>query len=97
MAQQFNVDIDKLNIASFNIRGLRRRKKMNAVIKSLKNSKFEIIALQETHLLKKDIEEFKQLWRDPIIYSEGTNLSKGLCILFNSYFKDKNISVFVLK
>ena len=66
---------------------------MKAVVNSLINSKLEIIAIQESHLLKNEIDSLKQIWQGPLIYSEGTNNSKGLCILFNNYFNNDSISI----
>ena len=87
-----NVDISSLRIGTFNVRGLKNKKKTAAIINSLLNTKIEIIALQETHLLRSDYDNLKLTWNGPIIYSEGTNFSKGLCILFNNYFNINDIS-----
>ena len=91
--EAFDIDIQNLKIASFNVRGMRTNLKQDALIESLSNLKLNIIALQETHLLKKDIDILKNKWQGPIFHSEGTTRSKGLCFLFDKYFKNINIDV----
>ena len=82
-----------MRIATLNIRGLRKKKKMKAVVNFLNKSNLDIIALQETHLLSKDYEHLKEFWNGPVLFSEGTNLSKELCIMFGKYFSSENISI----
>ena len=89
----FDIDIQNLKIATFNVRGMRTNLKQDALIKSLSNLKLNIIALQETHLIQKDIDLLKNRWQGPIIHSEGTTCSKGLCFLFDNYFKNIKIDV----
>ena len=88
-----NVNVKGLNIATFNVNGLRNTFKRNAILRSLKKLKFDIIALQETHLLENDIDVMQRQWSGPIIYSEGTNMSKGLCFLFRESFHADDIRV----
>ena len=92
--ENLKVDLKTLDIATFNIRGLRNKNKLNAVIDCLKKTRIKIIALQETHLLEKDYEYLEQIWDGPIIFSEGSNYSKGICILFDKYFNDKITHIF---
>ena len=93
MADNLKVDISSLELCTFNIRGLKNTSKANAIINSLKNSKINIIALQETHLIEQDYENYlNHIWQGPIVYAEGTSHSKGLCIMFDSYFKVNDIS-----
>ena len=91
-------DMESLKIATFNVNGLASSKfKKRAIMASLKKCKFDIIALQETHFVKEDYETFmKKNWKGPIIYSEGSTNSKGICILFNNNFQNDKIKVLFL-
>ena len=89
----FDVDVRQIKIASFNVNGIRTKIRLNAIFRSLRKSPYDIIALQETHLLKEDHGYLNRIWEGPIIHSEGTNLSKGLCILFSKYFHNKIIKI----
>ena len=93
----FEIDFQNLKIATFNVRGMKTSNKQDAILKSLSDLKLNIIALQETHLLQADIKILKSKWHGPIIYSEGTNHSKGLCFLFDDYFKNITIEVLANK
>ena len=86
-----DVNIKGLGIASLNVNGLRNTFKRNAIFEQLKNSRFDVTALQESHLLKEDINKIKSHWDGPIIFSEGTNNSKGLCFLFHKSFLEDDI------
>ena len=91
--QNLDVDVQKLKFSTFNISGLKNGLKLHAVFNSLKSLKLNIIALQETHLDKDNIDILNSIWQGPFIYSEGTNHSKGLCILFDTQFSDNQIEV----
>ena len=89
----FNTDMQDLKIATFNVRGMKTSLKQDAIIKRLADLKLNIVALQETHSLEADFNLLKSKWQGPIVYSEGTKQSKGLCFLFNDYFRNSNVEV----
>ena len=86
-----NVNIKGLTIATYNVNGLRNAYKRNAILRSLKDLKFDVIALQETHLLENDMDIVKKQWSGPVIFAEGTNKSKGLCFLFSKSLMIDNV------
>ena len=89
-----DVDIQQLKIGTFNVNGIRSNiMKREAIFQSIKELKFNVIALQETHLLDEDLQALQNIWQGPIIISEGTSNSKGLCILFDRYFDDDKINI----
>ena len=78
--------MDKLCIVSLNVRGLRDGVKRRRVFRYLKRMNADIALLQEMHS-SKDIEEmWSNEWGNKIIYSNGTNNSKGVAILFTKRF-----------
>lgn len=79
---------NKIKCASFNVRGLRNYKKRSALLKKFKFDQFDVIALQETHLLDSDMHSLSKQWSGPMHYTEGTNRSKGLCTLFHANLKN---------
>ena len=94
VSYEMETDIKNLKIATFNVNGMLNQFKKRAIMKSLKESRFNIIALQETHFVKSDYDSFmKANWKGPIIYSEGTAHSKGICILFDKIFADENVNI----
>ena len=62
-------------------------------MKSLKELKFDIIAIQETHLKNNESKIIESKWGGPCFFSEGTGNSRGLCLLFNKTFKNYTINV----
>ena len=87
------IDLQYLKLGTFNTRGLKHSLKQDTLLKKLTDLKLNIIGLQETHLSEKDINLLENKWKGTIIYTEGTNHSKGLCILFDNYFKKDNIKL----
>ena len=90
-SKAFEVDIKSLKVATFNVNGLNNVTKQNSILNSLKKSNFDVIALQETHLLETDYYNINQAWEGKVLYAEGTRKSKGLCILFSKKIAEENI------
>ena len=82
----FEVDIKGIRIASLNVRGLKNLIKQSAIINHLKTFKIDVLGIQDTHLIQNEENNLKQSWRGPCIFAEGSNNSKGLCILFSNNF-----------
>ena len=89
------VDIQNLRIGTFNLRGFKNSFKQDALLKTFKDQKLNIIALQETHLENNEIQVLRQKWQGPIYHSDGTAHSKGLCILFDNYFQNYKIELVI--
>jgi exonuclease III len=79
--------MDRLRIASFNARGMTNKNKRKSLFSYFKNNKYDVVCLQETHIIDRDREEWQKQWGGVIFYSEGTNRSKGEVILISKYFK----------
>ena len=79
------VELNKMNsnltFLSLNVRGLRDKVKRRNVLEwcNLKGS--NIIFLQETYSTPEVEEHWKLDWRGPMIFSHGTNHSKGVLVL----------------
>ena len=54
--------MSKLEIASINVQGLQDNKKRKRIFQTFRNSKFDIILLQETHSTDEDIIDWKKDW-----------------------------------
>ena len=87
-----NTNIKKLKIITFNVRGLKNRKKRYCLFQMLKKEQFDIIALQETHFSENDINIIENEWGKNFHYSAGTNKSKGLITLFGNNIPINKIS-----
>ena len=70
-----------IKIASLNCRGLNRKLKRRTIFQ--KCLSFDIVCLQETYITEEVEREWKQEWPGELVYSCGTNRSKGLIILIN--------------
>ena len=80
-----------LCICTFNTRGMRNRKKCKTILKTLKKKSYDVIALQEMHLMHNDLHLAKNNWGGHIEYAAGTNRSKGIGLLFSKKFESEQI------
>lgn len=71
----------ELNIASFNVNGLRNEKKRRAIFNYLHDHKHNIVLLQETHSTKNEAKRWKAEWGGKIIFSHGLSNARGVAIL----------------
>ena len=82
-----------LNILTLNVRGLLNRKKRGALFLIFQDNGYDIIALQETHVLKsKIIKEIMNDWPGPLHFSVGTGRGKGLITLFNKKYLESEVT-----
>ena len=74
----------KLKILTFNVQGLRNKKKRRTLFHLFKKEKYDIIALQETYMLNNynDTQILKKEWGDNFHLSQRTNHRKGLLFLY---------------
>ena len=75
-------DLESLCISTWNVRGLRNNNKLKAVFKSLKELDLDVIALQETHIVKHDFPKIEAKWDGPCFFSEGSRNSKGMHLIW---------------
>ena len=73
----------KLNILSLNVKGLRNVNKRRAIFSYLKNKKATIFNLQETFSKQEDEKAWSAEWGGKILFSHGSEHSKGVSILVN--------------
>ena len=73
-------------IASFNVNGLRTPTKRKKIFAHFHHSPYDIILLQETHVLPTDIPTWKSEWKTPSYWNPGPSYqSCGVAILLNSH------------
>ena len=72
--------MEKLQIASLNVRGL-QNKKRNRIFLYFKTKKFDVILLQETYSTPEDENEWKTEWEGPTFFSSLSNHKCGVMIL----------------
>lgn len=75
-----------LNVCSLNVQGIRNKRKRKTLFYKLKKNKYDVICLQECHVLEKDIDQWEREWNGKIYYSVSTNHSKGQMILLRRNF-----------
>ena len=94
MASQSHSSIDgnvSLKVISFNARGLRTHKKRRALFHIFKKKNYDIICIQESHLIKSDSSLIDKDWCSKYHLAEGTKNSKGLLTLFNKRFQETSL------
>ena len=72
---------EKLNIFSFNTRGLGNKKKRNSIFAWLKDKSHGFFLLQETHSISKGENEWSDEWGSNIVFSHGESNARGVAIL----------------
>ena len=86
-----------LNITSLNVRGLRDNKKRENIFKWMKDKRYDVVFLQETHChLKKDEVKWSKEWsksNKDSFWSRGTSRSKGVAVLFNTNLLSDQMSI----
>ena len=82
------------SICSLNVRGIGNKIKREQVFQWLKEQKFSIYLLQETHLISENADNWESDWGFTSFYSGIKSNSEGICILFDKSFKfdTKNIN-----
>ena len=72
----------KLKVVTFNVQGLRNKKKRKTLFHLFRKENYDIIALQETCMLDSNTHIIKNEWGHKFHLSQGTNHSKGLLFLY---------------
>ena len=86
-------DVGSLKVVSMNVRGLRNPRKRRTLFHAFKKDKYDIICLQETHLIESDLPMIKKEWPFPVHLVAGTSNSKGLITLFSNKLSSSNINM----
>lgn len=74
----------RVNMISWNVRGLRKLVKLKQVTSRLKQLKTQIAFLQETHLLSSELTPLKRRWPGQIIAASYSSHARGVAILVHS-------------
>ena len=78
--RQFNM----VRIASVNVNGLNNKTERQNTFRWLDKERFDIILIQETHWIHAETENsWNKDWSGDSFWNYGTNLSKGMSVLFN--------------
>ena len=85
-------DRNDISIGSLNVRGIRGEVKRKAVYEWSRKNRFDITFFQETYSSESDESQWINEWSGKIMFSHGTNHSKGTMILFRPGFDFKIIS-----
>ena len=78
-----NLDVN-IKLLTLNVQGFRNRKTRQALFRSFRSSKIDVVALQDTHLTDDDIDTIRNEWNGQFHLSAGTKWRKGLLTLFNN-------------
>ena len=73
----------RIKIISLNVRGLRNQVKRRSIFSYLKNQKATLYCLQETFSKEEDEKIWSAEWGGQIIFSHGSEHSRGVCMLLN--------------
>ena len=76
--------MDKITIMSMNCRGLGDVKKRRDVMHFIRSKRFNIVFLQDTHLIENNIPYFDTLWHGKAYHSCFSSRSRGTSILINN-------------
>lgn len=80
--------MDSLKCLTFNVRGIRNRKKRLSIFQLFREQNIDVIALQETYLMEEDTQMLEKEWSGRVLLTEGTRRSKGLLLLFAKSLSD---------
>ena len=78
--------MDKISICSVNCQGLGNPSKRRDVFSYLRNKKYSILCLQDTHFTKNIEHIIKSEWGYKAYFSSFSSQSRGVAILFNNNF-----------
>ena len=89
MQRSFLIFISMVNIKiqTANVRGLLNYGKRRDLFYNYRKSRYDIIFLQETHSEKKIEKMWSTQWGSKIWFSHGTNLARGVAVLFAKNFQ----------
>ena len=80
---------DKIKIVALNCQGLGIEKKRRDIMLNLRNKKYSIICLIDTHFAKSQERRIRNEWGYTTFFSSFDTLSRGVAIFFNNNFEFK--------
>ena len=89
-----NTDKFNLKVMSVNTRGLNDRKKRRSVFKWIKRGKIDICFVQESFSTHDSERIWKNEWGGEVIFSHGTNHSRGVLVLIRPRLDIKIVNSF---
>ena len=81
--------MDKISICSLNCQGLGNSKKRRDVLNHLRDKKFSILCVQDTHFLKQNENFIRNEWGYEAYFSSFTSQSRGVAIFLQNTFEFK--------
>jgi exonuclease III len=75
---------ETIKLINHNAQGLKGKTKKRQVMKWATKKKFDIMTIQEAHIEEEDLDDWKEVWKGTLLYSGGTNQSRGVIILINN-------------
>ncbi len=76
--------VDNLKIVSLNVRGINNFKKRRSIFNYCRKQKADLFLLQETHGTKQVEMQWQHEWGGKILFSHGSNNSRGVAIIFRN-------------
>ena len=81
--------LNSIKISSTNVRGRNDFQKRRDIFHYLRQQKFQIYCLQDTHFTESQQPYISAEWGGKVLYSSFSSNSRGVCILFNNDFEYK--------
>ena len=75
-----------IKICTLNCAGLREKSKLFSILKVLKDKKADVAMLQETHLVKSDLNFIENIWKGTVHLTGTYTNNKGLITLFSKKY-----------
>lgn len=75
--------IKKLKFTSWNVRGMINTVKLKQVMTRIKQLESTIVFLQETHLLKEELQKIQRRWPGQVLASCFSSHSRGVMVLIH--------------
>lgn len=79
-------NLAEINVVSLNVNGIRNETKRRTIFNYLKHDNAHIVLLQETHSSPEIESVWSNEWGSKIIYSHGSNFSRGVAVMFAKNF-----------
>jgi exonuclease III len=75
----------RIKLVNQNCQGLKGNNKKRKLATWLDKKHYDIVTIQEAHIEKKDLDEWKDVWKGKILYSCGSNNSRGVVTLISEH------------
>ena len=78
--------MSSVKVATINVQGLQDPKKRKLVFQTLKDTNYDIFALQETHSTQKDHKSWQNEWGAETVWNSKSSQSGGTALIFHPNF-----------